>query len=51
MVKGLEKFRKYFEDFADHYILIGGAACDEHLTGSGLNGKEIIEQISKTFLL
>ena len=28
MVKGLEKFKKYFEEYKDQYVLIGGAACD-----------------------
>lgn len=25
MVKGIEVFRKYFAEFADQYVLIGGA--------------------------
>lgn len=28
MVKGLDKFKTYFADFPEQYILIGGAACD-----------------------
>lgn len=28
MVKGLDIFRKYFADYEDQYVLIGGAACD-----------------------
>lgn len=28
MVKGLDVFRKYFTDYGDQYVLIGGAACD-----------------------
>lgn len=28
MVKGLDVFRKYFTDYEDQYVLIGGAACD-----------------------
>lgn len=28
MVKGLDTFRKYFEDYESQYVLIGGAACD-----------------------
>ena len=28
MVKGAERFRDYFRDFTDQYVLIGGAACD-----------------------
>ena len=28
MVKGLDIFEKYFAEFSDQYVLIGGAACD-----------------------
>ena len=28
MVKGIDRFRDYFRDFTDEYVLIGGAACD-----------------------
>ena len=28
MVRGIEKFREYFSDFSEQYVLIGGAACD-----------------------
>lgn len=28
MVKGIERFRDYLQDFTDEYVLIGGAACD-----------------------
>lgn len=28
MIKGLETFKNYFRDFREHYVLIGGAACD-----------------------
>ncbi len=28
MVKGLDTFRKYFVDYEEQYVLIGGAACD-----------------------
>ncbi len=36
MVKGLEAFREHFRDYADRYVLIGGAACDIAMTGAGL---------------
>ena len=36
MVKGLEVFREHFRHFADHYVLIGGAACDIAMTNAGL---------------
>ena len=28
MVKGLDTFWKYFTDYEEQYVLIGGAACD-----------------------
>lgn len=28
MVKGLDIFKKYFADYEDQYVLIGGTACD-----------------------
>ena len=28
MIKGLDTFKKYFRDFQNQYVLIGGAACD-----------------------
>ncbi|WP_070329021.1 hypothetical protein [Exiguobacterium aurantiacum] len=27
-MKGLKTFKQYFQDYEDHYVLIGGAACD-----------------------
>jgi hypothetical protein len=36
MVNGIEIFRTFFRDFTDNYILIGGAACDEHFSEAGL---------------
>ena len=36
MVKGLEVFREHFRNFADHYVLIGGTACDIAMTSVGL---------------
>ncbi len=36
MVKGIDIFRDYFKNYTDNYILIGGAASDEHLSGEGL---------------
>ena len=31
MVRGLEIFRSFFKEYVDNYILIGGAACDDHM--------------------
>lgn len=36
MVKGLDIFREFFADYNSNYILIGGAACSEHLSEEGL---------------
>jgi hypothetical protein len=36
MARGLEIFRHYFKYFSGNYILIGGAACDEHMSEAGL---------------
>jgi hypothetical protein len=36
MVNGVDIFKAFFRDFTDNYILIGGAACDEHLVRAGL---------------
>jgi len=36
MVKGLETFKTFFEDYPQNYILIGGAACDVLFTQAGL---------------
>lgn len=27
MVKGIDFFQKYFREYTDQYVLIGGAAC------------------------
>lgn len=34
MVKGLDKFREYFKEFKDQYVIIGGTACDIALKDS-----------------
>jgi hypothetical protein len=28
VVKGIDMFREYFEEFTEQYVLIGGSACD-----------------------
>ena len=37
MVKGLNIFRDYFRNYAEHYILIGGTACDLAMSEAGVN--------------
>lgn len=36
MVEGLDLFQNHFQDYTNHYILIGGSACDWHLEQEGL---------------
>ena len=35
MVRGLDIFKKYFEEYPDNYIIIGGTACDLILDEAG----------------
>lgn len=37
MVKGLNLFTRHFSAFTDHYILIGGGACDVHFGEMDIN--------------
>ncbi len=39
MVKGLDVFKKYFEEFPDNYVVIGGTACDIILQESGFTAR------------
>lgn len=34
MVRGIEKFRDAFKEFAENYVIIGGTACDAALAGT-----------------
>ena len=36
MVKGLQRFREHFRDYAGSFVVIGGVACDEWLGQQGL---------------
>ncbi|HEY3813338.1 MAG TPA: hypothetical protein VGL66_08930 [Caulobacteraceae bacterium] len=36
MVIGLDRWRDHFDDYADHYVLVGGVACDQVMTDAGL---------------
>jgi hypothetical protein len=36
MVKGLDKFKEYFNNFPGNYIIIGGTACDIIIGAAGL---------------
>lgn len=37
MVTGLIKFKEYFQNQADKYIIINGTACDYWMNDKGLN--------------
>lgn len=58
MVNGIEKFRLYFKDFKDNYIIIGGTACDIIMVREGLKARAtkdidmilVIEAISSEFV-
>ena len=58
MVKGIDKFREYFSDFTDHYIIIGGTARDYVVAEAGFSPKGtkdidvvlIIEALSPEFV-
>ncbi|MES2651090.1 MAG: hypothetical protein V4663_05085 [Bacteroidota bacterium] len=58
MVKGLERLRSYFEHYTQHYIIIGGTACEVRLESRGIDFRAtkdvdmliIIEAIDNKFL-
>lgn len=57
MVKGLDKFREYFADFSEQYVLIGGAACDISFEEGGADFRAtkdldivlVVEALTKEF--
>lgn len=58
MVRGLDKFREYFENFTESYIVIGGTACDIHETQFAQNPRAtkdidmilVVEALSDEFV-
>lgn len=58
MVRGLEIFRKHFNEFADNYVIIGGTACDIIIDNIGLTPRAtkdidiilVIEALSPAFV-
>jgi hypothetical protein len=58
MVTGLERLRSYFEGCENHYIIIGGTACEIRLESKGIDFRAtkgidmllIIEALDKPFL-
>lgn len=57
MVKGLDTFKDYFENYTDHYIIIGGTAMDASLSRARFNPRTtkdidiilIVEALNKEF--
>lgn len=43
MIHGLEKFKTYFKDFQNQYILIGGSACDIVMHSKGMNFRSTMD--------
>ncbi len=58
MVKGLEKFKKYFARYPYNYVIIGGTACDIHMENAAFNPRAtkdidiilVIEALSTDFV-
>lgn len=58
MVRGLDKFKEYFKDYADKYIIIGGTACDIILGTAGFTPRAtkdidiilVVEALSSEFV-
>lgn len=57
MIKGIDNFIKWFKGYEEHYVIIGGTACDLLMTNNGLNFRAtkdidmvlIVEQINEKF--
>ena len=50
MVVGLDKFKEYFKDYPDNYVIIGGTACDIKIEEAGFthirkNHKETLDAL------
>lgn len=43
MVGGLDKFREAFADFTDNFVIIGGTACDEVLSGTVMRPRPTLD--------
>jgi len=58
MVRGIEKFKEYFAEYEDNYIIIGGTACDILEENAGLQPRAtkdidiilIVEALSADFV-
>lgn len=43
MVGGLERFRETFTSFSDNFVIIGGTACDEVLSGTEMTPRATLD--------
>lgn len=58
MVRGLDKFKDHFKDYADNYIIIGGTACNIIIGGAGFTARAtrdidiilVVEAFSRKFV-
>lgn len=58
MVVGLDKFKEYFKDYPDNYVIIGGTACDIKIEEAGFNPRAtrdidiilVVEALSPEFV-
>jgi len=58
MVRGLDIFEKYFGDYPDNYIIIGGTACDMIIDDAGFTPRAtkdidiilVVEALSADFV-
>ena len=58
MVRGLDIFKKYFKDYSDSYVIIGGTACDLIINEAGLKPRAtkdidiilVVEALSSDFV-
>ncbi|MDD3744683.1 MAG: hypothetical protein PHX54_13755, partial [Lentimicrobiaceae bacterium] len=58
MVRGLNIFKKYFEEYPDNYVIIGGTACDLIIDEAGFTPRAtkdidiilVVEALSPEFV-
>jgi len=58
MVRGLDRFKEYFKEFPDSYVIIGGTACELALGEAGLTARAtkdidiilVVEALTKEFV-
>ena len=47
--EGLDTFQKYFADYEEQYVLIGGAASDILFESNEVNFSTIVELLKRVF--